>query len=132
MNKILIVPTDNIQNLCNSKDDLKFFFSKFPFEVLIEIALATEDNRDFSVAIWEEVDRKLTFDEVERLDLNNIETALEIITELFYEELRSISIDFDVTYMVLHWLPDSVCLIPDDFNLSKIEPHEIHYTASQF
>jgi hypothetical protein len=135
MSKILIIPTEGIQKFCKSSDDLKFFFTRFPFESVIETALTLENHRDYSAALWDEIEAKLTEDEIEMLNLENVDTILELITEIFYEELRSVSTDFDITYTVITWLPDCVCLMPNDLNLKLKNvvtqvPH--NYPASEF
>ncbi len=135
MSKILIIPTDNIQRLCSSTEDFKFFFNRFPFEVIIELALSLEHHRDFSTALWGEIEQKLTEDEINLLVLENIDTVLEIVTEMFYEELRDFSEETDIAYEVLFWLPDAVCLMPDNFRLKLIDPNECirnNYPASEF
>lgn len=135
MSKILIIPTDHIQRLCSSKEDLQFFFSRFPFEAVIELALYLENHRDFSTAVWEEIEKKLTDDEVEMLNLENVENLLEIIVEIFYDDLRSLTDEVDTIYTVITWLPDGVCLKPDDYHLKLREPInnvQNHYLASEF
>lgn len=135
MTNFLIVPTDHIQRLCESEKDLKHFFYQFPFEAIIEFALNLENHKDFSTAVWYEIEKKLTDDEIQILNLESVEIAIETIIEKFYEELRLMPVDYDTVYSVVMWYPDAVCLRrirQDNLILKLREQNEHHYPASEF
>lgn len=114
MNRIIIVPTEKIQRLCDSDNESKYFFSRLPFEKIIEHALELEDGRDFNYAIWNVIEESFSQDEIERFNLEIVDFLITIIIENFYEELRLLSDNYDTVYKVHIWLSDGVCLIPEN------------------
>lgn len=128
MTQLLIIPITKIQDLCNSKEDLKQFFVKVPLISLLDIIVDLENSTDISTALWEEIEYKLTDYEIEKIDLTVLDFLFEIIIEMFYEELYSIINKTDISFKIHHWLPDSVCLVPAKdraFNANN-------YPASEF
>ena len=128
MQQLIIIPITKIQELCNAKVDLRNFFKRVPLNSLLDLIINLENSTDISTALWEEVDDRLTDDELEKIDLVVIDFLFEIIIEMFYEELYSNINKSDVSFKVFHWLPDSVCLIPNTDNAINTN----NYTPSDF
>lgn len=112
MPQLLIIPITKIQDLSRKTPELDEFFQKVPLEAIIELIVSYNTPTDLSTAIWEEVESNLSDDELYRINITNIDFMFEFMTEMFYEELYSITDAMDIQFRVYHWLPDSVCLIP--------------------
>lgn len=111
MNHLIIIPITPLQDLCRTSPDVKNFFDKVSLNSILDIVLSVENGSDLSTVLWEEIECKMSNDELEKLDIVNIDFLLEIISTLFYEELYKYTCDWNLSYDVYFWLPDSVCLI---------------------
>lgn len=128
MPQLIIIPITKIQELCDSKDDLREFFKRVPLISILDIIIDLEKSTDISTALWEEVEHKLTDDEIERIDLIVIDFLFEIIIEMFYEELYKHITRTDMSFRIHHWFSDSVCLLPSKHNVIDTD----NYPASDF
>lgn len=118
-NQLVIIPITKIQELCNKTEGLDNFFNKVPLTSIIDIIVDSENPTDLSTALWEEIEYKLTDYELEKIDLCIMDFFFSMIIELFYEELYSVINQKDINFHIFHWLPDSVCLIPNKRNVSN-------------
>lgn len=114
MKHLIIIPITPLQDLCRTSPDSKNFFDKVTLSSILDIALYLDNGTDLTTVLWEEIEDKLSSDELEKLDVINIDFLLQLIVSLFYEELYKYTCDWNLSYDIHFWLPDSVCLISNE------------------